>query len=157
MRFHPTVVLVSSSVLIAASLTAVARPAAPPRIERAFSVLGADASYGARGRVEIERRPETRRAPAQSLLRFRMQHLLRGEAYTLWADAPSDGTEVLQRFQPFEVVPLKNRTATVVLGSTTPAIPFGATLDELAGRRVQIRNAAGVPVLSGTIPAFRAK
>jgi hypothetical protein len=131
---------------------------ASPRAQNSRSVLASDAQYGVKGRVSIQRRPATRRAPVREIVVLRMQRLVAAGTYTLFADSPLDLDTTFQQIEPYEVVALRNRTATVKYDSATEApLPFGATLDQLAGQRIQVRDGDGNVVLAGTFPAFRTR
>lgn len=132
---------------------------AAPRIARTRVVLSADAAFGATGKVEVQHRRATRKAGESDALLLRMQHLVRGETYTVWCLDPIGGSPVAERIPPWEgVVAARNRTAVVRFDTAKgDSLPFGATLTQLAGCKMQIRDSLGHTVLTGQIPALPAK
>jgi hypothetical protein len=116
----------------------------------------------AKGRVDFKYFPgdvERERAE-RSWLRFRIRHLDKDGAYTVWADDPLDLVDGV-----VEVPDGAGGTLTLTMNGggnlnfrldskDGAAMPFGRTLAELAGRAVEIRNAEGAVVLAGTFPAI---
>lgn len=116
----------------------------------------------AKGRVDFKYFPgdvEKERAE-RSWLRFRIRHLDKDGAYTVYADDPLDAVD--------GVVPVPDPaggTLTLTMNGggnlnfrldtkDGATMPFGRTLAELAGMAVEIRNADDVVVLAGTFPAL---
>lgn len=132
--------------------------AAAHRAQNAKVTLASDAQFGVRGGVTIQRRPATRKAPVRELLTIRMQKLAVAGTYSFFADNPLDESTSLMQFEPYSVTPKRNRTAIVKYDTGGELqLPFGATLDQLAGQRLQVRDGSGNVVLSGTIPEFKAR
>jgi hypothetical protein len=145
--------------LVAALGAGAALAARPlPRVQKVRAALSADAAIGARGRIEVEHRRATRRAPESEALVLRMQRLEREATYTLWCIDPFGAYGIPERIAPWEVTATRKGVSVVRLDTAKGgALPYGATLSQLAGCRIQVRDAGGVVVLVGTVPALPAR
>lgn len=107
-----------------------------------------------RGRIEAVRREPMLRTGAREVLRIDLDRLQADETYSVWGDDPLDASSECAAVEPGIVVPSRRGDAEIVFDTATGcALPFGATLDELAGRRVELRDGEGAVVLVGVIPA----
>lgn len=110
-------------------------------------------SVESRGRLHgriVARR--SRGNPARDRLALEMSGLHRGTEYTLACDDPAKAG---RRADPFARVRIgRGRRGRAVLGGGGPLpLPHGATLDQLVGTTVEVRDPDGVVVLTGTVPS----
>ncbi|MCE9635336.1 MAG: hypothetical protein K8T90_06470 [Planctomycetes bacterium] len=133
------------------------RADAARRTRTAQTTLASDPEFRVKGRIKVQRQEATKKLPERETLEVSLSRLVKGGTYSLWADDPTDGSESLVRIPPYDFVPKGNRTAVLRFGGTSPqSLPFGATLADLAARRVQVRDASGHVVVVGPVPAIRA-
>lgn len=137
-----------------ASSVDAARPRRRPRPEKAKVKFGAEAGHGAKGTIEVRRLPATKRLPEREQILLRMQKLQARATYGLVADDPFDAFAAFEPLVPAEVTTTRRRTAAVTYDSSKGGLPFGGTLDTLAGMRIRLEDAAGDLVLIGTVPAL---
>jgi hypothetical protein len=113
---------------------------------------GTPAGVKANARLDVKHFPAKAARPERSWFRVKARHLDGLTTYTLWADDPSTAPADLVQFDSFTTKKKGNFNYTQDT-KHGGELPFGATLDELAGRPVEVRNAAGTTtVLEGTIP-----
>ena len=113
----------------------------------------------AKGAVDWKHFPAVGKRAERSWLRLRLGRL-DGTDYTLWMDDPSTvETDLVQ-------VTALTATADDADGNHLnfrldtkqgDPMPFGATLDALVGKALEIRDAGGLAVLGGTVPAVPVK
>jgi hypothetical protein len=119
-----------------------------------------------KGTVDARFFPVVGKRAERSWLRFKLRRLDAGATYTLWADDPSTDdldpltTEDAALVQVTTVEPLvANGDGALNLMLDTKhgaTLPFGATLAGLAGKPLEVRDAAGTTVLLvGTLPTLR--
>ena len=96
--------------------------------------------------------------PERSWIRVRARHLERKTEYTLWMDDPSTvGDATTVQFGSFTTngggnVNYRLDTKPHGRDHVSDDLPFGATIDGLAGLPFEIRNGDGAVVLQGTFP-----
>jgi len=88
----------------------------------------------------------------RSWFRLKLRHLDKSATYTLWADDPSTAAADLVQFDSVTT----QRSGNFNYMKDTKdgeTLPFGATLAGLAGRRIEVRVAAGTTtIVAGTMP-----
>lgn len=103
-------------------------------------------------KVFVKHFPEHRSRQERSWFRLKTRRLDRSADYTIWADDPSTpGAELVQ----FDTVTTKRNGAFYYKGDTKKgdAMPFGATLADLSGMALEVRDAGGTTtILVGTVP-----
>ena len=155
MRFNLIVAGVSAICAIAI-VAPIERADAAGRTRTAQSKLASDPEFSVKGRIVVERREAARKSPERETCTLSLSRMLAHETYSIWMDDPLDDSDSVVRTPPFDVVPRRNRTAVVrFVSGTAQGLPFGATLADLASRRIQVRNAAGTVVVVGTVPTIR--
>ena len=155
MRFNLIVAGVSAICAIAI-VAPIERADAAGRTRTAQSKLASDPEFSVKGRIVVERREATRKAPERETLELSLSRMRAGETYTIWMDDPFDDSDLVVRTPPYDILPRPTRKAVVrFVSGTAQGLPFGGTLADLASRRVQVRNAAGKVVVVGTVPAIR--
>jgi hypothetical protein len=106
------------------------------------------------GKIEAEFRPADGHHAEQSKLKFHMRNLVAGHSYDLWADDPSTVAADLVQFATFTVNDHGDAKVDYDTHHGDP-LPFGATLADLGGQAVEVRDGATV-VLAGEFPVFAA-
>jgi hypothetical protein len=110
------------------------------------------------GDVSVKHFDARGRHGERSWIRVRARHLDRKTEYSLWMDDPStEGDATTVQFGSFTTNGggnINQRIDTKAKGRNREAgsMPFGSTLDALAGLPFEIRNAAGDVVLAGSFP-----
>jgi len=109
----------------------------------------------AAGVLAVKHYPATSKAVERSTFQLKVSRLDANLACTLWADDPSTLATDLVQFGAFTTK--KDGTFTYTLDTKLGnAMPFGATLLQLSGQAIEVRNSAGtVTLLVGTIPTSR--
>jgi hypothetical protein len=106
------------------------------------------------GHVDELVRPADDKHDASSRLRIEVRRLGANANYTIWADDPSTADPALVQFATIKT----NRRGDAHVTFDTrrgDALPFGATLDDLADGAIEVRGALDVVVLSGAFPVLR--
>jgi hypothetical protein len=110
---------------------------------------GAAATAGAKGRIDADLHPARGSHDESARLRIKLEHLAGATAYTLWGTNPATAT--LAQFG--EVTTKQDGNAEFKIDTKRgDALPFGATLEGLAGGSVEVHDAAGGVVFSGNFP-----
>jgi len=141
-----------------AALLAVESPsadAAARRAERVKKDFPRGGPTEPAGRIEITRWPATKTRAERSRLVLRLKRLSVGQTYTLWADDPGEALLRFHGFAPYQVTPLRRKTTVLKYETGKAAFPFDASLEELGGQMLQVRDAAGNVVLAGSFPSFQ--
>ena len=107
-----------------------------------------------RGKIDAQFKPEHEDHEATAKLRIKVKGLVKGGTYTIWGTDPATAT-----LTQFGTVTAKGGGNVYVKLDTKhgDSLPFGATLDDLAGGAIEIRDDAGNVVLSGNFPDVVAK
>jgi hypothetical protein len=94
----------------------------------------------------------------RSWLRFKVRRLAPTTAYSLWIDDPTTPDDATLVQVPADAT-LTNEDGNDLLRFDTKhggTLPFGASLADLGGKTVEVRDAEGLAVfLTGTLPAGR--
>ncbi len=117
---------------------------------------GATTDVNARGVVDVRFFGAIGHRVERSWLRFRLHRLTPGATYTLWMDDPNSLTQPNLTQVP-DVTLTADSDGFARLRFDTKhgdTLPFGATLVQLGGTAVEIHNADGVAVLTGTVPTL---
>jgi hypothetical protein len=104
-------------------------------------------------RLDVKHFPANRSRAERSWLRMKIRKLESNTTYTLWADDPSTLATDLVQFDSFTTMRSRNfkYMADTKKGGT---LPFGATLANLSGMAIEVRDAAGTTtLLEGLIPS----
>ncbi len=108
----------------------------------------------ATGRVEVKHFPQNRSRDERSWFRVKVRHLDASTEYTLWADDPSTPETDLVQFDSSTT----NDDGNFNYAKDTKrsdALPFGATLADLGGKAIEVRDAGGTTtLLAGTVPSL---
>lgn len=138
----------------------------PSAAKSALDRTPADRNAG--GRVDVKQFPAVGGRPLREWLRFHANHVGRTGACSIWIDDPA--LPVDDPLTPIDESLFPNLLYRVGAlrggdhdGSWTwrfdthkgGRLPFGATLAELAGQTVEIRDAGGTAVLRGTVPTIQ--
>jgi hypothetical protein len=111
-----------------------------------------DEGSNAKARHDVKHFPAHRARQERSRFRLKPRHLEGNTDYTLWADDPSTPGAELVQFDAFTTKRSGNYNYTKDT-KKGDALPFGATLAELSGMAVEVRDAAGTTtVLVGLVP-----
>ncbi len=106
----------------------------------------------ARGRITAQFTPERRRHVERSRLDIRVARLERSTGFTLWMDNPGTPDPALVQIDTFTT----SRRGSFHYSKDTrrgDALPFGATLSNLSGVAVEVRDAGGTEtILAGAFP-----
>jgi hypothetical protein len=111
------------------------------------------ADTNAIARLDVKHFPANYYRPERSWFRMKARHLDASTEFTLWADDPSTPETDLVQFDSFTTADdgKFNYTKDTKRGD---GLPFGATLADLSGKAIEVRDAAGTTtVLVGTIPS----
>ena len=137
--------------------------ARPAKGRSALAIPEVDApDANAVGRVDFKHYPGDveKEREERSWIRFRLRHLDKDGAYTLYADDPLDAVDSVVAVPDglggtFTITMNGGGNRNLRLDSKEGAtMPFGRTLAELAGAAVEIHDANGAIVLAGTFPTF---
>ena len=109
---------------------------------------------GAKGRIEEEFKAADEHHDAESKLRIKVEHLSGDTEYTLWGVEPA--TLTLTQFGTITTHGDGNGEFKVDTHHGD-ALPFGASLDDLAGGAVEVHDSGGAVVMTGTFPEVAAK
>jgi hypothetical protein len=112
---------------------------------------GPDANAFAR--LDVKHFPANHSRLERSWFRVKARHLDASTDFTLWADDPSTPETDLVQFDSLTTGDSGNfnYTKDTMMGG---ALPFGATLADLGGKAIEIRDAGGTTtLLAGTIPS----
>ena len=120
-------------------------------------LAAAAADEDAAGRVDVKHFPAVGGRAERSWLRFKLRNLTADATYTLWMDDPTtvgDTTLVEVTGVTFTATGEggDNHRIDSKKGDT---LPFGATLTDLGGLALEIRDAAGAAVLTGNVPTVQ--
>ena len=111
--------------------------------------LVASAGSGATGRFDAEIKPARGSHAEATKLRIKLRGLAAGEEYTLWGVDPASAT--LTQFG--SVTAREDGHADFRIDTHHgDALPFGASLDDLAGGALEVHDSTGGVVLSSTFP-----
>jgi hypothetical protein len=111
------------------------------------------ADLDAAARLDVKHVPANRSRAERSWFRMKVRHLDSSTEYTLWADDPSTLANDVVQFDSFTTAKSGNfnYTQDTKKGGT---LPFGATLANLSGMVVEVRDAAGTTtLLEGLVPS----
>ena len=160
----------SSSLLVAAAVATIAAASAaeakpgnghgggkgrPVHAVAAMTNTGVDTD--ARGKLDVKFFPAVGKRAERSWLRFKLGKLDAGADYTLWMDMPNDDPDAgIVQVTDVTLVPGERGGLNFRLDTKKgDVLPFGASLADLSGMAVEIRDATGVAVLSGNLPAVQ--
>jgi len=110
------------------------------------------------GNVSVKHFDAIGERPERSWIRVRARHLDRKTEYQLWMDDPSsEGDATTVQFGTFTTngggnVNFRLDTKAHGREHVSDSLPFGSTIDGLAGMAFEIRNGDGAVVLAGTFP-----
>lgn len=103
-------------------------------------------------RLDVKHFPANHSRLERSWFRLKVRHLDVSTVFTLWADDPSTPETDLVQFDSFTTGYYGNFNYTKDTRSGD-ALPFGATLADLSGKAIEVRDSAGTTtLLAGTIP-----
>jgi hypothetical protein len=105
------------------------------------------------GRIDESVRAADAGHAARSHLRLTVEHLAAGATFTLWADDPATPGTALTQFGSL-TTDGKGRGALDLDSQDGDPMPFGASLADLAGKAVEVRDGGGAAVLAGEFPAL---
>lgn len=144
----------AGGVALSGNFPAILPPKGPPLKGRAELTAPSGAPFpDASGRIETRFENGDSHHDAKSQLKIKLRHLGGSSHYTLWGLDPASAT--LTQFG--EVTTKKDGNADFKLDTHHgDSLPFGASLDALAGGAVEIRDDAGAVVLSGNFPSAAA-
>jgi hypothetical protein len=103
------------------------------------------------GRIVVEVHPATDDQPEWSRLRIELRGLAPFTQYTLFADDPATADATLVQFATL-TTDGRGRVRATYDTRKSGALPFDATLIDLGGKPVEVRDAGDVVVLSGNFP-----
>ena len=147
--------LAGLSLLCVLAGVAAERADAARRTRTAGAALATDSRFRAKGRIVARRQEPTRKLPAHETLELRLTRLDSASVYGLWLDSPLDASNALVHVPPYSITPRRDRTAVVRWDDAKDGLPFGATLEQLATQRFQLRDGTGEVIMTGTVPALR--
>jgi len=110
------------------------------------------ATGGPRGKIQVTLWKATAKRPERVRILLRFSRLEVGTTYSLWGDDPLDPLVRFGLFEPFRVTP-RRRTLTLRYDTRDGALPFDATLTELAGKSLQLRDETGTVLVAGSFRA----
>jgi len=120
------------------------------RAALAVPELGPDED--AKGKLDVRHFPAVGKRVERSWLRFKLRKLDAESDYTLWVDDPStedvDLTQVGDAFTT-DADGAANLRSDTKAGDT---LPFGASLADLFGKALEVRDGDGSAVLEGQVP-----
>jgi hypothetical protein len=127
----------------------------PARSRSDLAATEADADAACR--VDVKHFGDRGRREERSWLRFKLRSLEPNADYTIWIDDPSTPEDPTLVQVPDVTVTTadegdRNHRFDTKHGGS---LPFGATLADLGGMAVEVRNADGVAVLTGSLPAVQ--
>lgn len=131
----------------------------PLKGEATLSLPPGGPDADATGVLDVKFFPAVGKRPERSWIRLKLKRLDPNAEFTIWADDPSTpATDLVQIPSASPVV--SNDSGVVQLKLDTKhaagAMPFGASLADLAGKPIEVRDAAGVAVvLEGSFPTLR--
>lgn len=144
--------------VVLAGVAAVALAAATRGARSKLDVPDPAPDDNAKGNLSVKQFADSGRRPGRSWIRVRARHLDRKTGYTLWLDDPStEGDNTTVQFGAFTTNGGGNvnyRLDTMPHGRerSSDALPFGSSIDGLAGMAFEIKDGDGAVVLQGTFP-----
>ena len=131
----------------------------PTAAKAALTIPVGGLDVDAKGAVDWKHFPAVGKRAERSWLRLRLGRL-DGTDYTLWMDDPSTVETDLVQVTALTAAAGERDGNHLNFRLDTKrgdAMPFGATLDALVGKALEIRDAGGLAVLGGTVPAVPVK
>jgi hypothetical protein len=133
---------------------AVGRPGSA-RADLVLAVASPDAD--AAGRIEVRRFAANRGRAAREWMVVKVRRADAGAALSLWMDDPSttDDDATLTQVATTGFTAGARGGAQVRFDTKHGALPFSSTLANLAGKSLEVRGAAGDPLLAAVVPEIR--
>lgn len=140
--------MVGASVVFGAD----AESAAAARSSTVRAEFPRGATGGPRGKIQVTHWKETAKRPERVRIVLQFTRLDPGTTYSLWGDDPHDPLVRFGLFAPFRVTP-RRRAMTLRYDTRDGALPFDATLAELVGKSLQLRDESGTVLVAGSFRA----
>jgi hypothetical protein len=127
----------------------------PERGSARLDIAGVDDN--ARGKIDAKHFPAVGKREERSWLRVKVGHLETDATYTLWMDDPTTTDDAaLVEVAGVTLVPgHKGATKLKLDTKKGDALPFGATLADLGGMLLEVRDEDGNAVLTGSVPVLQ--